>query len=235
MIKTENLVPHNYYRESRDFQYFGRLYDIIFNYVKTNVDIMENFPLSNSTDSKLVELLVRTLGFKNKRNYRTDDLVRIASIFVEIIKNKGTNVSIEKLIYTILNLEGINDKPNIIYDKLQLPNNNSIDIIRIIIADDIRNSEIALLEEILDYILPTTVLYTIRSSKEISGLEDLITVQEYVSEDTPINNTNRSITLSEFDDMDLENKETVGEEIGTPENVIGGDIRFTRVNPKEEN
>ena len=80
---------------------------MIINYVKTNIDLMENFPINNHTDSKLIELLCRTLGFENKTDYRVDDLNVICSIFIDLIKNKGTKAAIEKLAKTILNIENI--------------------------------------------------------------------------------------------------------------------------------
>ena len=110
MIRTGKLIPEIYYRESRDFQLFGKTYDIIFNYIKTNVDLMENFPISNYTDSKLIDLLCRTLGFENKENYRNDDLNAICNVFMSLIKNKGTIKSVETLVKTILRVEGIKRK-----------------------------------------------------------------------------------------------------------------------------
>ena len=110
MIKSQNLVPNIYYNESRDFQLFGRIYDIIFNYAKTNIDLMENFPINNYTDSKLIELLARTLGFNNKLSYRNDDLNAICNVFITLMKNKGSLKAIESLVNTILNVSNINKK-----------------------------------------------------------------------------------------------------------------------------
>ena len=39
MIKLQDYTPDIYYSESRDFQFIGRLFDLVLNYVKTNVDI----------------------------------------------------------------------------------------------------------------------------------------------------------------------------------------------------
>ena len=38
MIKLQELTPSVYYEQSRDFQFIGRLYDIVLNYIKTNAD-----------------------------------------------------------------------------------------------------------------------------------------------------------------------------------------------------
>ena len=101
MIRTQDLTPSIYYKESRDFQLFGRLYDIVFNYVKTNVDLMENFPINAHTDSKLIELLARTLGFNNKLNYRNDDLNAICNVFISLMRDKGSLRSIKSIVRTI--------------------------------------------------------------------------------------------------------------------------------------
>lgn len=80
MIKTQTLTPGIYYKESRDFQLFGRLYDGIFNYLKTEIDLISKFPLQNNQDTSFVELLLKTLGFRNLREYQTDQLLKLASI-----------------------------------------------------------------------------------------------------------------------------------------------------------
>ena len=157
MIKTENLVPHVYYKESRDFQLFGRIYDVIINYVKTNIDLMENFPINNHTDSKLIELLCRTLGFENKTDYRVDDLNVICSIFIDLIKNKGTKGAIEKLAKTILNIENIKEKATIVVLDSTISNIKHIDIY---VPEMSSNPELKLFEDILDYIIPAGIIYT---------------------------------------------------------------------------
>lgn len=80
MIKTQLLTPEVYYKESRDFQLFGRLYDSVFNYLKTEIDLIKTFPLNNNQDTSFVELLLKTLGFRNLREYQTDQLLALASI-----------------------------------------------------------------------------------------------------------------------------------------------------------
>jgi hypothetical protein len=80
MIKTQLLTPEVYYKESRDFQLFGRLYDSVFNYLKTEIDLIKTFPLNNNQDTSFVELLLETLGFRNLREYQTNQLLALASI-----------------------------------------------------------------------------------------------------------------------------------------------------------
>ena len=40
MIKLQDMTPDVYYNQSRDFQFIGRLYDIVLNSVKTNADLI---------------------------------------------------------------------------------------------------------------------------------------------------------------------------------------------------
>lgn len=80
MLKTQQLTPEVYYKESRDFQFFGRLYDGVLNYLKTEIDLIKAFPLQNTQDTAFVELLLKTLGFRNLRQYQTEQLIGLASV-----------------------------------------------------------------------------------------------------------------------------------------------------------
>lgn len=201
MIKTETIVPHIYYKESRDFQLFGRLYDIIFNYIKTNVDLMENFPINTHTDSKLIELLCRTLGFENKTDYRVDDLNAVCNIFIDLIKNKGTTAAIEKLSKTILNIENIKDKASIVVNDIKILNGKSVDIkhIDIFIPEMSSNPELKLFEDILNYIIPAGVIYTIHDVATSNNDKSYLQLNEnyrldIINPNSPANNNqiNRS-------------------------------------------
>ena len=90
MIKLQNYTPEVYYKESRDFQFIGRLFDLVLNSVKTEADLLYHIPLSTDSDEKLLELLALTLGFKPKHQYNARQLKAICSVFAEILKNKGS-------------------------------------------------------------------------------------------------------------------------------------------------
>ena len=57
MIKLQDYTPEVYYRESRDFQFIGRLYDLVLNYVKTNADLIYSLPLSDNSDNQFIQPL----------------------------------------------------------------------------------------------------------------------------------------------------------------------------------
>ena len=50
MIRLQDLVPNVYYEKSRDFQFIGRLFDIVLNSVKTNSDTLYNLPSGKNKD-----------------------------------------------------------------------------------------------------------------------------------------------------------------------------------------
>ena len=230
MIKSQNLVPNIYYNESRDFQLFGRIYDIIFNYAKTNIDLMENFPINNYTDSKLIELLARTLGFNNKLSYRNDDLNAICNVFITLMRNKGSLKSIESLVNTILNVSNINKK-----SKVTLDETTSYPLVVINIPDVISNPEIKLLEDVLDYILPIGVCYNIKTTTLVDSDKGILFVNDVVQPSKLLNDdkqtySNIYITSDSTDQLDSQKEKPSGDLINTNiENPSTGDIRYSRV------
>lgn len=194
MIKTQDLVPDIYYNESRDFQLFGRLYDVVFNYLKTNIDL-----INNRKDSKLLELLLCTLGFQSKRQYNYNDLYLLSQTFINIMRNKGNVEGIDKAIKTILHAENIKSKYEII-----LTTENNLKIVTIYINDDINNSEIVLLEEILDYILPIGTIYNIKTA-QLRDLTQGKLVTKEAAKLSKLDSTQTSAIIRDEDDFINEN------------------------------
>ena len=83
MIKIEELVPEVYTKESRDFQLISKVFDILFNYIKTAADSML------FSEKEFIDLQLITLGFDLKGNYRKEILQKLAEVFPSMIKNKG--------------------------------------------------------------------------------------------------------------------------------------------------
>lgn len=164
MIKTQNLVPEIYYKKSRDFQLFGRLYDIVFNYIKTNTDL-----INEPTSEDLCLLYLNTLGFFPKRTYDNKLLRALCDSYSNIIKNKGSQYGIELAVRTILKGAGLDSSDSTYVVKYE--NNNII----VYIEDSISSSEICLLEELFDYIIPFGTLCTIYpvnflGNKDLQGI-----------------------------------------------------------------
>lgn len=146
MIKLQNYTPEIYYKQSRDFQLLGRLFDVVLNYVKTNADMIYDIPSSDSAGSKMIDLLALSLGFNAKHNYSVKQLAALCSVLSSVLHNKGSQQAIELASTAILNAEGIED-PVLVYKDLT-------DIYNIILYIPQKLSDVTLLQDLLDYILP---------------------------------------------------------------------------------
>lgn len=153
MIKTQNLTPDVFYKKSRDFQILGRIYDIVFNYLKTNIDTLDNLPANENVDDKLVDLVAISLGFKQSHNYNVKQLKSLCSIFTTVIRNKGNKQSIQLVLDMLTNIENSAQHAEIIID------NDCPYILKVFIPEDI--SDTTLFEDVLNYILPAGMSCTI--------------------------------------------------------------------------
>lgn len=145
MIKIQDTTPSVYYNQSRDFQYIGRLFDIVLNSVKTNADLLYALPLSDNSDEKLIDLMSLTLGFKSKHNYNVKQLSALCSAFAYIIRNKGNITSIITACNTLLNAEGITQEAD-----YRLVDNNTT--LQLFLPMELKDTN--LLKDLLVYILP---------------------------------------------------------------------------------
>ena len=145
MIKLQDYTPEVYYRESRDFQFIGRLYDLVLNYVKTNADLIYSLPLSDNSDNQFIDLMAMTLGFHAKHKYTSQQLKAICFVLSEIIRNKGTIKALTIACDAIFHAEGIQGQ----FD-YELTNNNT----NIVIYLPQELSDTTLLNDLFEYILP---------------------------------------------------------------------------------
>lgn len=145
MIKVQDETPKIYYNESRDFQFIGRLYDVVLNSVKTNCDLLYNLPISDNVNTQMLDLMSTTLGFKIRHNYNTKQLVSACSIFPTILKNKGNIQAIQLIGDALLHAEGITED----FGYEISDDNTSIDIF---IPSTL--SDINLFKDLLSYVMP---------------------------------------------------------------------------------
>lgn len=151
-MKVSNLVPEVYYKKSRDFSYIGRVFEVLFNYYKTNVDLVGKSPLDENVMSNIISLAATTLGFESKHEYINKDLVALCSSFAMLLKNKGTITAIEDCINILLHTQNIQQGTTIVYDDVNLE-------LTIYVPSQIK--DIVLLEDVFEYILPAGVTYSI--------------------------------------------------------------------------
>ncbi len=147
MIRLKDLTPEVYYKESRDFQFIGRLFDVVLNSAKTEVDLMYNIPLSDDSNEKLLELMALTLGFKPKHQYNTRQLKAICKVFPEILRNKGSIKSIIIACNALFNAASAEQALD--YDFTRGSNNTELNIY---VPQDFK--DITVIADLLDYILP---------------------------------------------------------------------------------
>lgn len=167
MIKTKDLVPTVYTKMSRDFQLMGHIYDVVFNYLKTNINSMNQLPLMQESDSRLLELLCCTLGFDTTHQYDEDQLAKLCSIFIQIMKNKGSLHSIDLTLAMLCNLAGSSDEAYVAQD------DNSPWELYIFVPSKVTN--FVLLRDVLNYVIPSGVTYRIISSEIIKqNIETII-------------------------------------------------------------
>jgi len=159
MIKTQKKVPSVYYNESRDFQLFGRIKDVVFNYVKNNTSAIYDITTNNTPNQKILELMCVTLGFNPRHEYNNLELSALCSIFISCMKAKGSKKAILLLLEMITSIENSSFKPEIVtgYDG---------DGLIILLPPDVKDW--TLIRDVLDYILPSGTSYTIRNQTEFN-------------------------------------------------------------------
>ena len=171
MIKLQELTPSVYYEQSRDFQFIGRLYDIVLNYIKTNADNLYTLPIGKNMDEKLLNLLAFTLGFQSKHHYNSKQLLAICSVLPLILKHKGSLDAILIAANSILYAEGINQALN-----YEFKNNNLV----LYLSPDL--SDLTLLKDIMIYILPAGIgCDMIKEIQSVNKIETILNTNDEIT------------------------------------------------------
>lgn len=172
MIRLQDLTPSVYYTQSRDFQFIGRLYDIVLNSIKTNADNLFDLPSGKNMDEKLLNLLATTLGFQSKHHYNTKHLEAICSVLSDILRNKGSLNAICIAVYALLGSEGITEN----FDYKIDPGKS----ITLYLPQEL--SDLSLLKDLLVYILPAGLSCNmVKEIKEISTLHTIVAISDHAT------------------------------------------------------
>lgn len=181
MIRLQKYTPNIYYERSRDFQFIGRLYDVILNSVKTNADIIKyGLPFSESSSQELLKIMSMTLGFKPKHKYSRQQLLAVCEVFTEILKNKGNIKAIQLMGEAILKAEGILGEIAC-FMQYDGTNHKDLPVLRIIVPEKL--AEIALFYDLLDYIIPAGCIVEIIRGEFLAPIEadaDIVTSSEFI-------------------------------------------------------
>lgn len=184
MIKLQNLTPEVYYKQSRDFQFIGRLYDIVLNYIKTNTTNLYNLPVGKNMDEQLLNLLALTLGFKATKNYNSKQLLAICSSLPTILKHKGSIQALVLATNALLAAEGVKQPLDYILNPKQG--------ITIYVAQELE--DLSLLTDLLDYLLPAGLSCTI--IKETQVIKDVQTTITVNTDEVTVRKVDNEITIS---------------------------------------
>jgi len=175
MINVQKMVPEVYYNRSRDFQLFGRLYELIFNYIKNNTMAIKDMNENLNPNQNILELVCNTLGFVTTHSYSNDQLSALCSIFLRCIKSKGTINAIKLLIEMVCNVENSKFKPNVNYDFDK-------DYVYIIIPSDV--TDLTLVRDVLTYIMPAGCRYVLISrNQKTEELKSEIILEDNISKE----------------------------------------------------
>ena len=171
MIKLQELTPSVSYEQSRDFQFIGRLYDIVLNYIKTHADNLYTLPIGKNMDEKLLNLLAFTLGFQSKHHYNSKQLLAICSVLPLILKHKGSLNAMLIAVNSILYAEGINQALD-----YEFKDNNLV----LYLSPEL--SDLTLLKDIMIYILPAGIgCDMIKEIQSINKIETVLTTKDEVT------------------------------------------------------
>lgn len=173
MIKLQNLVPQVYYNESRDFQLFGRIYDVIFNYLKNNTQGIHDLAVNINPNQTILELMCNTLGFKVKHDYNNLELSALCSIFLTCVKSKGSLRAIKLLLDMITSIQNSNFTSEIIEDY------DGADLVILVPADI---TDWTLIRDVLEYIMPSGSSYILQSQALIKPdlIQDTFTPKDTI-------------------------------------------------------
>ena len=168
MLRMRQMVPNVYYDHSRDFQLIGRLYELVANMVKTNADMLYNLPVSDNMNERLLDLAASTLGFKSLHHYNIDQLKALCSAFASILRKKGNITSIIDACNTLVAAEGIAEEIEVEYDE-------DAKLLTLFVPPQL--SDLNLLKDILLYILPAGLSYSIvKAHRETISITTELTV-----------------------------------------------------------
>lgn len=185
MFRLQENVPEVYVKQSRDFQLFCRIYDVINNAIRFNAKSTINLLSPLQTSDKMLPLLATRVGFFPKNQYNTEALREVISAFPYIIKYKGSKKGIEMALNVILKIEN-NYKNSIV----NIDTENSI--VNIYTETKIQGE--ALLRDVLSYILPIGYDLTVSTfkgkvldkSSAQTQIKDLVSQNSYKSIDLSI-------------------------------------------------
>lgn len=209
MIRLQENVPEIYVKESRDFQLFCRIYDLMNNTTRYSIESTINLLDPLKCSDRILPLLCTRVGFFPKSEYNTLAFRNIINAFSYILKYKGSKQGIQMALNVILKAENNYDKSNI-----EIDSKNSV--IKVLTKRSIQNE--ALLRDVLSYVIP--IGYDLEIGEYVEAPKDKTTTQLSMNIDAQhkvYNSGNLSQVLKYSESLLQRNPNSVK----TPDNMIG--------------
>lgn len=207
MIRTDRLIPDVYYGESRDFQVLGRSFDLMANLVKMNIDSQERNSIDPSADANTLSLIALTVGFMPKHIYDNGDLAAVCSSFRELLMIKGTKQSIETALKILLSRQNISVDYDLVTLDADAETNVKMHNVIIMLPEGV--SDVILLEDLLEYILPAGWTYrfvSVNAGSSISNAVSTISASS-TTEHTDVDSTKPGVLISTGDRSNADDPE----------------------------
>lgn len=177
MIDLTKQVPNVYVDESRDFQLYLRLLNVIIGGTKFSIDSIVDIFDPKICNNRVLDLLCTTFNFNPKIKFTDEELRIILAGFGSLIKNKGTRKGIEQAISLVLKTQNIVTD----YDVAIINQNVSIEsemnyYIQITIPKEINR---LYLYELLEYVKPVGYTISVYLISRSTVENSITTVDEY--------------------------------------------------------
>lgn len=168
MFRVEHNVPDVYVNESRDFQLFSRLYDLVLQSSRFSIDSMEQVSDTLRCNDTLLPLIATKVGFFTDLKLTSKADRKILSAFPYIIKYKGSMYGIQ--LVTNLFEQIMNTQVDIDLD--------SADKNHVTIMFEDYTPDVNLIYSLLEYIRPTGLLIDYKVYSNVAHTADYATSDE---------------------------------------------------------
>lgn len=177
MFRLQDNVPEVYVNESRDFQLFTRLYDVVFGGVKYSIDSLQRTTNTLECDERLLPLLKYKLGFFSELELDNEGLRLLLSTFPYIIRYKGSKKALLNILYLFNRISKIQNQQ---YNLKVINNPESLSsqddhLLHIQLSSNLYSNKLLL--ELLRLVVPTgyQLSYTVQEINQLTSTLNLVT------------------------------------------------------------
>lgn len=177
MFRLQDNVPEVYVNESRDFQLFTRLYDVVFGGVKYSIDSLQRTTNTLECDERLLPLLKYKLGFFSELELDNEGLRLLLSTFPYIIRYKGSKKALLNILYLFNRINKIQNQQ---YNLKVINNPESLSsqddhLLHIQLSSNLYSNKLLL--ELLRLVVPTgyQLSYTVQEINQLTSNLNLVT------------------------------------------------------------